>query len=263
MADLTLSALTIYPIKSAAGIAVEHWPVDELGLRYDRRWMVVDDQGQQVTQREYPGLALVRPRIADGRLHLSGPGLPSLDLPLRPTTSVLTSVRVWGDICQALWTGERASRWFSDLLGFSCGLVYMPDGSRRQADPTYAPAGTHVSFVDAFPFLLLSSESLADLNARLPDPVPMNRFRPNLVISGGSAFAEDGLESFRIGAITFRTAKPCARCVLTTIDQATGVRSLEPLRTLATYRRAGTQVRFGQNVVHRGLGELRIGERLA
>jgi len=262
MSTLTLRGLNVYPIKSAGGFAVESWPVDEFGLRYDRRWMVVDQQGQAVTQREYPRLALARSSIEGGRLRVAAAGRPPLDLPLQPAGAVTTTAVVWGDACVSSWMGERAARWFSDLLGFSCSLVYMPDETRRPADPEYAPAGVRVSYADAFPFLLISEESLADLNARLPDPVAMNRFRPNLVIAGGPAYVEDGLARFRIGGLELAAVKPCARCVLTTTDQATGLRGPEPLRTLATYRKANGQVLFGQNVVHRSPGRLTVGETL-
>jgi hypothetical protein len=161
-----------------------------------------------------------------------------------------------------VWTGEGAARWFSDVLETDCSLVFMPETTVRPADTTYAPPGHRVSFADAFAFLLISEESLADLNGRMPAPLPMNRFRPNLVIAGGAPFGEDALGSFRIGALGFRAVKPCDRCVLTTTDQATAERGLEPLRTLATYRRRDGKVYFGQNVVHEDTGRLAIGDPL-
>jgi uncharacterized protein YcbX len=260
---LTLTALNVYPIKSAGGIAVQSWPVDGFGLRYDRRWVVVDQAGEALTQREHPRLALVRTAVDDARLRVSAPGRPPLDLPLQPEGSVITTANVWGDVCASHWMGERAARWFTEHLGISCSLVYMPESTRRPADPAFAPPGVRVSFADGFPFLLLSEASLADLNARLPEPVPMNRFRPNLVIGGGAAFVEDGLATFRIGSLELQAVKPCDRCVLTTTDQATGARGPEPLRTLARFRKVGDRVLFGQNVVHRTTGRLTVGEALA
>lgn len=262
MDTLTLETLCIYPIKSAGGFTTASWPVDDFGLRHDRRWMVVDRDGEGLTQREHPRLALAGTAIAGGRLRVTAPGRPPLDLPLEPAGPVTTTARVWGDACPSYWMGERAARWFSDLLGVPCGLVYMPDETRRPADAAYARPGVRVSYVDGFPFLLLSRASLADLNARLPDPVPMNRFRPNLVITGGPAYVEDGLRTFRIGSVELEAVKPCDRCVLVTTDQLTAERGPEPLRTLASYRKADGKVLFGQNLVHRGPGRLTVGDAL-
>jgi uncharacterized protein YcbX len=262
MTTMTLTALNVYPIKSAGGIAAESWPVDEFGLRYDRRWMLVDDAGDALTQRDCPRLALVRPAIEGDRLRVSAPGRAPLDLPLEPGGAVTTAVTVWGETCAASWMGERASRWFSEFLGAACSLVHMPASTLRPADPTYAPPGVRVSFADGFPFLLLSEASLEDLNRRLATPLPMNRFRPNLVIGGGPAFVEDGLGAFRLGTLELEVVKPCARCVLTTTDQETATRGPEPLRTLATFRKVGGKVMFGQNVVHRGPGHLTVGQAL-
>jgi uncharacterized protein YcbX len=257
-----LTALNVYPIKSASGIPVDAWEVDEFGLRYDRRWMVIDDAGRFISQREKPRLALVRPSFYKNLLLVEAPGQPPLELPLHPTCSVITNATVWHDTCEVGWVGDHAAGWFSAALGCSCSLVYMPESTLRPADPGFAPAGTRVSFADGFPFLLISEESLADLNSRMSRPLPMNRFRPNLVIAGAEPFVEDRLQTFRIGNIGFSVIKPCDRCAITTTDQATGQRGKEPLRTLATYRRHNGEVFFGQNVVHHGTGRLRVGDSL-
>jgi uncharacterized protein YcbX len=259
MPTLTLASLVVYPIKSAGGLAVPAWEVDAFGLRYDRRWMVVDQRGRMITQRTHPRLALARPALESERLVVRAPGLAPLALPLQPGDAVSITVRIWSDTCTARWQGEAAARWFSGLLGVDASLVYMPESTWRPAAPAYAPATTRVSFADAYPFLLLSEESLADLNRRLAVPLPMNRFRPNLVIRGGTAFGEDELETFTIGEIGFRAAKPCDRCVLTTTDQDTAERGVEPLRTLATFRKRDGKVYFGQNVLHQGPGQLAVG----
>ena len=260
MPTLTLTALHVYPVKSAGGFSADNWPVDDFGLRHDRRWMVVDQEGEAVTQREAPRLARTRTAVTDDRLRVSAPGRAPLDLPLEPSAGVTTMATIWGDACVSHWMGERAARWFSELLGFPCSLVYMPAETRRPADPAYASPDVRVSYADGFPFLLLSEESLADLNTRLPDAVPMNRFRPNLVIRGGAPYAEDDLRQFRLGELELEVVKPCDRCVLTTTDQETGFRGPEPLRTLARYRKAGGKVLFGQNVVHRSTGRLSVGD---
>jgi uncharacterized protein YcbX len=262
MAAPALSALTVYPIKSAGGIAACEWEVDGFGLRYDRRWMVVDPRGRMITQRTHPRLALARPAIEGARLLVRAPGREPLALPLHPTTAVATTVTVWDDTCAALWQGEPAAGWFSRLLGTEAALVYLPDATWRPANPAFAPPSARVSFADAFPLLLLSEESLAELNRRLANPLPMNRFRPNLVIRGGRAFEEDDLGAFIIGGIGFRAVKPCDRCVVTTTDQESGARGAEPLSTLATFRKQEGKVYFGQNVVHHGTGRLAVGMEL-
>jgi uncharacterized protein YcbX len=255
-----LTALNIYPIKSARGIALAESEVDGFGLRYDRRWMVVDDRRQFLSQRSHARLALVVPSIAGDKLRVDAPGMRTLELPLHPSPAVATRVAVWDDVCSATWVGENAADWFSDFLGCPSSLVHMAEDALRPADPAFAPAGSRVSFADGFPFLLVSEESLADLNRRLAYPLPMNRFRPNLVVAGGAPYHEDHWASFEIGGIRLQVVKPCGRCVVTTTDQATGDRGREPLRTLATYRKQGGEVMFGQNVIHQGVGCLRVGD---
>jgi uncharacterized protein len=262
MPALTLSALVVYPIKSAGGIPVTAWDVDGFGLRHDRRWMVVDPSGRMVTQRTHPRLALARPAFEDDRLVVRGPGLDPLSVPLRPVEAVGTTVSIWGDRCTAVWQGEAAAAWFSRLLAAEVMLVYLPESSWRPAEQAYAPATARVSFADAYPFLLISEESLAELNRRLALPLLMNRFRPNLVTRGGDAFGEDAMGAFSIGEIGLRAVKPCDRCVVTTTDQDTTERGIEPLRTLATFRRVDGKVYFGQNVVHDRPGRLTVGTPL-
>lgn len=262
--ELRLTGLHVYPIKAAGGLAPTEWDVDAFGLRYDRRWMVVDTGGVMLSQRDHPRLALVRPSLGEGEetLRVEAPGMRPVELPLRPATTVGLEVAIWDDRCAAIWCGERAAAWFSELLERDCSLVYMPDSTIRPADPAYAPGSYRVSFADGFAFLLASEESLAELNRRLQTPLPMNRFRPNLVIAGGEPFGEDRLTEFQMGGVRFRVVKPCDRCVVTTTDQATGDRGVEPLRTLATFRRRDGKVYFGQNVIHDGAGRLRVGDRL-
>ena len=259
---LRLTRIHVYPIKAAAGISAATWQVDAFGLCHDRRWMVVDSRGLLVSQRTHPRLALVRPTVHEDGLTLEAPGVPALVLSLRPAGSVVVKATVWDDTCDAMWLGQGPARWFTEVLGSPCELVYMPDATVRPADPAYAPTGTRVSFADAFPFLLISEGSLSDLNSKLPRPLPMNRFRPNLVIAGGEPYVEDTLQEFAISGIAFRSVKPCDRCLVTTTDQETTERGVEPLRTLATYRKVGGQVMFGQNVVHLGTGRLTVGAPL-
>jgi uncharacterized protein YcbX len=175
---------------------------------------------------------------------------------------VTVQATVWDDTCEALWLGPGPARWLTQVLGSPCELVYMPESTVRPANPAYAPAGVRVSFADAFPFLVISEASLADLNSRMDRPLPMNRFRPNLVIGGGEPYLEDAIGAFNIEGITLRMVKPCDRCVVTTTDQETTERGVEPLRTLATYRKVGGLVMFGQNAVHAGTGSLTVGAPL-
>jgi uncharacterized protein YcbX len=258
MLDLRLSSLHVYPVKSCGGLSPTEWEVDDFGLRYDRRWMVVTLDGDFVTQREQPRLALVRPVLTPEALVLHAPGMPELTVPLVPLARERVRVQVWDDITQGAPAGPDAAQWLSRFIGQPVRLVWMPNDVVRITDPAYA-VGHRVSFADGFGFLLISEASLVELNRRLETPLPMNRFRPNLVVSGAEPFAEDGWRELRLGALELTVVKPCARCVTTTTDQETAERGVEPLRTLATFRKRNGKVMFGQNLVHRGRGRLAVG----
>jgi len=230
-----LSGLYAYPIKSMGGITLEAWDVDGRGLRYDRRWMLVDEDSWFISQRELPRMALISVRIEPDRLVVNALQMPALELPLGPTTGKTVPARIWDDVVEASPVGEDADRWFGEFLDVRCRLVFLPDESVRPVDPDYGETGDQVGLADGFPFLLISEASLADLNARLEHPLPMNRFRPNLVVAGCEAFAEDGWRVVRIGPITFRVVKPCSRCAITTVDQESAATGKEPLRTLARF----------------------------
>jgi uncharacterized protein len=259
-AAMHLSGLYVYPIKSMGGIPLEAWDVDGRGLRYDRRWMLVDEDGWFISQRELPRMALIGVRIEPDRLVVVAPGMPLLELSLGTTTGKTIPARIWDDVVEASPVGDDADRWFGEFLGVRCRLAFLPDESVRPVDPDYGETGDQVGLADGFPFLLISEASLADLNARLEQPLPMNRFRPNLVIGGCEPFAEDGWSRVRIGSITFRVVKPCSRCAITTVDQTTVVTGKEPLRTLARFRKVGNKVLFGQNLIHDGTGTLHTGD---
>ncbi|MBM4160430.1 MAG: MOSC domain-containing protein [Ignavibacteria bacterium] len=260
MPPLRLTELSIYPIKSARGISLASAQVTEHGLQYDRRWMLVDENGAFLTQRKIPRMALITVELAPDLLVVRAPGINDLGLPLQPQPSSTVRVKIWDDTVEALSTGEDAGGWFTNYLGLPCNLVYMPDTAHRTVKPKYGD--NRVSFADAFPFLLISEESLGDLNNRLENPVPMNRFRPNLIVSGCRPYEEDEWHEIRIGSITFRLVKPCARCTIPGVDQVTGVQGKEPIRTLATYRSRDGKVLFGQNVVHEGTGVLSAGDHV-
>jgi hypothetical protein len=249
---MQLSALYVYPVKALGPVAVAAAEVGEGGFVDDRRFMVVGEDDRFVTQREAPRLALVAARLEGDRLRLEAPGAPPLELPRLPSGAAVT-VEVWGDRVAAVEAGGAA--FFSDFLGRPARLVFMPEGGRRQV----AGDRAFVGFADGYPFLLTSTGSLAAL-AAAGAPVPMLRFRPNLVVDGAPAWAEDGWRRLRIGAVEFDVMKPCARCVVTTIDPATAQAGAEPLRTLARLRRVGNEVHFGQNLCHRGRGLVRAGD---
>src|SRR3712207_4082768 len=254
----SLGDLCVYPIKSCGGISVDEWEVDERGLRHDRRWMLVDETGCFVSQRELPRMALIKVRIEPEGLVVDAPGMPSLEAPLKPPDGKPMLARVWDDLVEGQIVDDDS--WFSEFLEVSCKLVYLPDESVRPVDPAYAEPGDRVGLTDGFPFLLISEASLADLNSRLEEPLPMNRFRPSLVVGGCEPFAEDGGSQVRIGQLTFRVVTPCARCAITTVDQKTAATGKEPLRTLARYRKVESEVFFGQNLAHDASGTLRTGD---
>lgn len=224
VSSLRLSELHIYPIKSARGISLSAARVDLRGLEHDRRWMVVDEQGKFLTQRSIPRMALIHVELGLSHLVVKAESMNDLLLPLRPEPATMLRVLVWKDYVNAIDTGEEAAAWFTEMLSRPCRLVYMPDTTERIANPKYAPRKAQVSFVDAFPFMLLSQASLNELNSRLARPVPMNRFRPNLVIEGCRAYEEDLWANLRIGDVGFEVAKPCERCTIPTVDQETGIR---------------------------------------
>jgi len=257
---IRVSQLVIYPIKSCRGIEVDLATVGTTGFEFDRRWMLIGEDGRFLSQREHHLLALVRVQIDENRLRLEAPGLSPLEVGLEGAVGPACRVQVWDDECAAVAEGEDAARWFSKHLGYSARLVRMASDNARPLGSSTAQPGDHVSFADGFPFLLLSAASLDGLNRRLSLPVPMDRFRPNIVIEGCEPHAEDVWSRVRIGEVEFRFVKPCARCVVTTVDQATGERKREPLRTLSTYRTVDGQVLFGQNLVHEGRGVVRIGD---
>lgn len=254
-----LSALTIYPIKSAGGISLRQSQVTPRGLLHDRRWLVCERSGAFLTQRSLPKMALVQVEVGDTlRLSMADNAYDALELPIAPQETAATPVEVWGDTCLAWSMGETAAQWLSAALGVDCQLVYMPESTHRPADHGRFDAPN--SFSDAYPFLLISAASLADLNSRLEEPVPMNRFRPNLVVEGCEPFAEDGWQRIRIGASEFDVVKACARCAVPGLDQTTGERQKEPLKTLATYRHWDQAIWFGQNLLARSEGVLHVGD---
>ena len=254
-----VSRLFIYPVKSLGGIEVGQYDVDALGPRLDRRWMVIDGRGDFQTQRWRPRMALISTQLTpDGSVRLAADGMPDITVP--QGGGARREVLVWKDGCTAEACGAEADQWLSAFLGEPCRIVFFPETSVRPIRRRAAEALGRVGFADAYPFLLLSEGSLADLSTRLPVPLPVNRFRPNIVVQGVEPYAEDGWDACTVGGMRLVVAKQCVRCVLTTIDQATAEAGVEPLRTLATYRRTADGVVFGVNLAHASPGVVAVGD---
>lgn len=263
MSQGRITALYIYPIKSCAGIALEEAWCDAFGLLYDREWVIADCNGKVLTQRDNARMALIKPQLdPDGRLTLQAPHKAPLLLGAISETAKHVDVDMWGDACGSCDQGADAARWLNDFLGIPCRLlrnVAAPARRFRRIDSN--DRKIRASFADCCPLSLMSEESLQHLNECLADPVPMNRFRPSIVISGAGKYAEDRLKSFAAGESVLRSIKPCVRCVIETIDQDEGViTGPEPLRTLSKYRRQGGKILFGQYFAADKPGVLRVGD---
>lgn len=262
MSQIYLEDILIYPVKSFAGYSVSKGALGYRGLKHDRHWMLVDPQGQFLSQRKYPRMVLIQTELSDQTLRLTIPGHGTMQCQINENTGLQRTVTIWNDTCQALQVNQAIDQWISDFLGIECSLVYLPEEEFRQVDQNYAQPSDQTGFSDGFPLLLISQGSLEDLNSRLQQPVTMNRFRPNLVVSGIEPFAEDHWKKIRIGEVVFELVKPCSRCVMTTVNPETAEKGKEPLATLSQYRTQANKVMFGQNVLHRSLGELSVGMKV-
>ena len=232
---LKVSALFIYPIKACRGIEVQAFRLDALGPQLDRRFMLVDEQGTFISQRQEPRLSQVVPSLS-------------------PTALLVKAPAIEADV--------TVHDWFSDWLQRPVRLVYMPYAQLRRVDPQHAPEEAYTSFTDGYPELLVSQASVDDLGKRAQMQLSLERFRPNIVVSGCEAYAEDSWKKIRIGEVPFDVVKPCSRCVVTTIEPATSEAGKEPLATLASYRKVDGKAVFGQNCVHRDLGTIRVSDPL-
>jgi uncharacterized protein len=261
---LQISNLYIYPIKSLGGIELQNAQLTDRGLEHDRRWMLVDEHNQFLTQRSFPRMALLKTAFKENKLIVfeRDDEDDALTLDLVPVNGDKIQVDVWDDNCEAQQVSTTADLWFSDKLRRKVKLVYMPDSSRRKVDEIYALQNDITSFSDGYPVLLIGQSSLDDLNSKLDQPVPMNRFRPNIVFTGGAPYQEDEMLHFKIKDLDFYGVKPCGRCVMTTINQDTGTGGQEPLRTLSLYRTANNKVNFGQNILHTGFGRINVGDEI-
>jgi uncharacterized protein YcbX len=257
---MILSDIYIYPVKSLAGIRVENWDVVQTGLKYDRQWMLIDENGQFLSQRRLPKMALIQTHLSESELILSAENFADLHLPLESQGGAVIQSTVWDDCCDALHVSNDADLWFSEVLQMTCKLVFLLTQIKRGVDLNYANQTDRVAFSDGFPFLIVSENSLNSLNSQLEKPVEMARFRPNLVISGCDAYAEDFWREIQIGNIDFRLPKPCSRCSVPAINPNTAEIGKEPLTTLNRLRKMNGKIYFGQNALHNSCGELKIGD---
>ena len=259
-----LSEINIYPIKSLKGISLTEAKIEARGLSFDRRWMLVDEHNKFITQREFPKMATLKVEIHSDHLRVLN-GRDKVDVPFEAYGDAKARVTVWGSTVKADVYQPVVSHWFSERLGLKCKLVRMPETTNRIVNPVYAVRKYEdtVSFADGYPFLLIGQASLDDLNSRLAEALPMNRFRPNFVVEGAEPFEEDNWKKIRIGETVFYVVKPCERCIIPTIDQVKGIKGKEPLTTLNTYRNFKGKVLFGQNLIaEKPDATIRIGDEV-
>lgn len=258
MSELKLTQIWIYPVKSLGGISLPSAKVRGKGLQYDRRWMLIDEEGNFITQRVHSKMALFHTELSNTHLTIHHQGNTLAVALDHPPAGETLRVRIWDDVVSAVEVHAAHSEWFSEHLAMKCRFVHFPEENTRPVDPSFKVSDENVSLADAYPFLIIGQSSLDDLNSKLPDTIPINRFRPNLVFTGGAPYEEDSWSDFTIGSTRFVGVKPCARCILTTVDQNTGIKGAEPLRTLATYRKRDNKIYFGQNLVALDHSEIHV-----
>ncbi len=260
----TISQLFIYPIKSLGGIELPAAQLTDRGFQYDRRWMLVDEHNNFLTQREYAVMSLLQTAIENNELIIYHKNdiTDKVAVPLHPLPNQTSKVKVWDDECDAQYVSESADEWFSKKLLMPCRLVYMPDAEKRKVDERYAQNNEITSFSDGYPLLMIGQASLDDLNSRLSEPLPMNRFRPNIVFTGGGPYDEDIMEHIVVNEIDLYGVKLCSRCTVTTIDQVNALKTKEPLKTFAQYRTMDNKVYFGQNILFKQKGTMQAGDAI-
>lgn len=257
---LSLSAIYCYPVKSLGEILLNQADVDRFGIQHDRRWMLVDANGRFLTQRQLPQMVHIRVRRMDSGWQLQAGEQQMSFTAQEPADAAPCEVTVWRDTVTAVPAEEAVSAWLSEQLGRECRLVYMPESTRRLVDPGYAKNQETVGFADGFPMLLTSEASLQDFNRHLSQPIEMLRFRPNLVVKGGTPWQEDHWKVIRIGELEFDVAKPCSRCAIPTINRQTAAKEPEVFKALRKHRSKDGEVYFGQNLIPRQHGKLRAGD---
>ena len=261
--QVSVTQLIIYPVKSFAGIQLKSSEIDSMGLQFDRRWMVVSPDGKFITQRTVPKMALINTALDGPQLTLKMKGKEPHQVALTTPDSEKMDVVVWKDSLLVSKVGADTDTWISSALGMVCHLVYIEEDVVRQCDLDFSEEGERTGFADGFPILITSEESLADLNNRLDNPVDIRRFRPNIVIAGCEAFAEEKLSLFSIGNLPMKAVKICSRCPMPMNDPDLGERtSQEPIATLSTYRKWDGKIFFGMNVIQLQQGFVSVGDSL-
>lgn len=261
---MQLQDIYIYPIKSLGGIRRTNETALQRGFKFDRRWMLVDEMGNFITQRVEHKLALLKTEISPDKIFIYNKINPDqrTEIAINQISDTTLKISIWDDTATVNHLNKKLDLWFSNYLGKPCKLVYMPENGLRAVDKRFALNNEQLSFADAFPYMLISQASLDDLNSRLTESVGMDRFRPNLVISGTKAYEEDLWSEIKIGNVYFKVAKPCSRCILTTVDQETGIKGKEPLYTLAKYRTINNKVMFGQNLIALNEGKINLNDTI-
>ena len=258
---VTIHSLHIYPVKSCQGISLESVELVDTGFKYDRHWMVIDKQGQFLSQRQLPNMALIKARLTPQTLTLSTTQNNQLIIPLTDKAASFTSVKIWNASCRAAIVSNDASQWFSNFLETPCDLVFLPQTEKRHVDSHYANTGQTVGFADGFPLLVVSRASIDLLNSHLPQKVNIDRFRANIIIDGCEAHAEDEWSQISVNDIEIQLVKACSRCVIPSINQQTAKKHLTLLKTLASYRRRRDgRIYLGQNGLHRSSGTISRGQ---
>lgn len=259
--NYVVTELYIYPIKSLAGIAVQSAKAEEMGFENDRRWMLIDEENQFITQREHPRLSQFYPKIKEDKIEISHHDSTHEFLIDESLNEPIFS-KVWDDDSKVVEVNKASSKWISKELGFSCKLVKIINKGDRKHNSSRLNQTLDVSLADGYPYLLIGSESLDQLNERLKEKITMQRFRPNIVISTVVAHEEDFFDTFQIGDVKFKSAKPCGRCVMVNNDPKTGIVLKEPLKTLSTYRTSNNNVFFGTNIFCLNEGKIAVGDDL-
>ena len=261
---MKISQLVIYPIKSLGGVSLSSSEITDRGLKFDRRWMLIDETGRFISQRTVAQLALLRVELEENGLkvfHVQNPD-DFIGIPYNEKGSSTIQVQIWDDSCLALHVDQKFDEWFSKKLEIECRLVHMPDNSQRLLTPPHRNKEEINSFSDSYPFLMIGESSLVDLNNRMAEAIPMNRFRPNIVFSGGTPYFEDEMGHFIVNNIHFYGMKLSSRCNLPTINQEDATKGKEPVKTLSQYRKINNKIYFGQNLVHEGNGSISVGDSI-
>ncbi|KAF2512524.1 MOSC domain-containing protein [Flavobacterium foetidum] len=256
-----VTEIYIYPIKSLAGISLKSAKAEEMGFENDRRWMLINSENVHVTQREYPIMSQFYPRISDDKIKITF-GDDSHEFLINEFLETPIESNVWDDKSEVFEVSKNSSKWFSDKLGFECRLVKILKNGDRKHESSRTQETYNVSLADGYPYLLIGTESLEFLNAKLEEKITIKRFRPNIVVSTKSAHEEDDFTTFKIGEVQFKNIKPCGRCIMVNNDPQKGIVKKEPLKTLSKYRNVNNSVLFGTNIVSLNSGVVNVGDEV-